>query len=201
MPRPIPRDESLDATIALIRDPYGFVRKRCQRHGSDLFETRLLLRRTVCMTGPEAARLFYDEDRFARRGVMPERIRGTLLGRGGVQGLDDAAHRHRKRMFMALMAPERIARLASWRGSVLGMEEAAAAMMASLAFMVGSWESMGVNGRKSGVAGQALQQRRRPRRVHRPLAHRFDVGGEVAVLLQIRHALADGGELVFHQRR
>lgn len=51
MPRPIPRDESFDATLALIRDPYEFVRKRSQRHGSDLFETRLLLRRTVCMIG------------------------------------------------------------------------------------------------------------------------------------------------------
>ena len=111
MPRPIPRDASFDATLALIRDPYGFVRKRCQRYGSDLFETRLLLRRTVCMTGPEAARLFYDPDRLVRRGALPELIRSTLLGRGGVQGLDGEAHRHRKRMFMSLMAPERIARL------------------------------------------------------------------------------------------
>ena len=119
MPRPIPRDESFDATLALIRDPYEFVRKRSQRHGSDLFETRLLLRRTVCMIGPEAARLFYDQDRFVRRGAMPERIRSTLLGRGGVQGLDDAAHRHRKRMFMALMTPERIARLGEMTAEVL----------------------------------------------------------------------------------
>jgi fatty-acid peroxygenase len=64
------------------------------------------------MSGPEAARIFYDQDRFVRRGAMPGRIRGTLLGRGGVQGLDDEAHRHRKRMFMSLMTPERIARLA-----------------------------------------------------------------------------------------
>nr|WP_264185562.1 cytochrome P450 [Roseicella aerolata] len=103
----------------MLRDPYGFVRERCRRHGSDLFETRLLLHRTVCMTGPEAVRLFYDQDRFARRGVMPERIRSTLLGRGGVQGLDDAAHRHRKRMFMALMTPERIAALGALTAEIL----------------------------------------------------------------------------------
>lgn len=119
MPRPIPRDESFDATLALIRDPYGFVRKRCQRYGSDLFETRLLLRRTICTTGPEAARLFYDQDRFVRRGVMPERIRSTLLGRGGVQGLDGEAHRHRKRMFMSLMSPERIAELGELPAGIL----------------------------------------------------------------------------------
>lgn len=107
----IPRDTSFDATLALLRDPYGFVQKRCQRYGSDLFETRLLLRRTICMRGRDAAELFYDPERFQRRGAMPERIRRTLLGRGGVQGLDDEAHRHRKQMFMALMTPERIAGL------------------------------------------------------------------------------------------
>ncbi|MFC3726205.1 cytochrome P450 [Neoaquamicrobium sediminum] len=43
---------------------------------------------------------------------MPERIRRTLIGRGGVQGLDDAEHQHRKQMFMSLMTPERIGELA-----------------------------------------------------------------------------------------
>ncbi len=109
----IPRDKGFDSTLALIRDPYRFVQKRCRRYGTDLFETRLLLRRTICMTGPDAARLFYDQDRFIRRSAMPERIRRTLLGRGGVQGLDDEAHRHRKRMFMSLMTPERIGGLGS----------------------------------------------------------------------------------------
>lgn len=107
----IPRDERFDATLALIRDPYEFVRKRARRYGSDLFWTRLLLRPTICMTGPEATRLFYDPERFVRRGAMPERIRKTLLGRSGVQGLDGDAHLHRKQMFMALMAPARIAAL------------------------------------------------------------------------------------------
>lgn len=111
MPR-IPRDENFDGTLALVRDPYGFVSKRCRRYGSDLFETRLMLRETICMTGPEAAELFYDGGRFVRRGAMPGRVQKTLLGRGGVQGLDDEAHRHRKRMLMALMTPKRIGRLA-----------------------------------------------------------------------------------------
>ena len=116
----IPRDESFDATLALIRDPYGFIAARCGRYGSDVFRTRFLLRETICMTGPEAARLFYDRDRFVRAGAMPGRVRATLLGRGGVQGLDDAAHRHRKRMLMSLMTPGRIAELsglvrARWR--------------------------------------------------------------------------------------
>jgi fatty-acid peroxygenase len=119
---PIPRERALDSTIPLLRDPYRFIPTRARRHGADLFEARLLLRRTVCMTGPEAARLFYDPERFERRGAMPGAVRKTLLGEGGVQGLDGEAHRHRKRMLMSLMAPERIERLVAaavseWRAA------------------------------------------------------------------------------------
>jgi fatty-acid peroxygenase len=115
----IPRD-SLDSTIALIRDPYGFISKRSRHYQSDLFETRLMLRKTICLTGPESAELFYDPSRFVRRDASPGRIQKTLFGQGGVQGLDDEAHRHRKEMFMSLMTPERIGQLGeltagSWR--------------------------------------------------------------------------------------
>lgn len=107
----LPRDTYLDNTLALFREPYDFVSNRCRRFGSDLFETRLMLRRTICMTGPDAARLFYDQERFIRRGAMPEPIRATLLGKGGIQGLDDEDHRHRKQMFLSFMTPESIGRL------------------------------------------------------------------------------------------
>src|SRR3546814_4573317 len=95
----IPRDNRPDATLALLNDPYRFISKQCRAYGSDLFETRLMLRKTICMTGPEAARLFYDQSRFTRHGAMIGRIQKTLLGKGGVQGLDNEAHRHRKKMF------------------------------------------------------------------------------------------------------
>src|SRR3546814_5027775 len=108
---PIPHDLSFDSTFALLLDPYGFISKRCRRYGADLFQTRLLLRPTICMTGPEAAELFYRQDLFARRGAAPGRIQKTLLGQGGVQGLDGEAHRHRKQMFMSLMTPERLEEL------------------------------------------------------------------------------------------
>lgn len=104
----IPRDRSLDSTLALLLDPYGFISGRCRKYRADLFETRLMLRRTICMTGPSAAEIFYDQRKFVRRGAMPERIRRTLIGRGGVQGLDGAEHQHRKQMFMSLMTPDRI---------------------------------------------------------------------------------------------
>jgi fatty-acid peroxygenase len=64
------------------------------------------------MTGAAAAELFYDPDRFIRHGAMPHRILATLLGRRGVQTLDDDEHRHRKQLFMSLMSPARVARMA-----------------------------------------------------------------------------------------
>lgn len=112
MPTPLPRERVPDCTLALVRDPYRFIGPRCAKHGTDAFEARILLRRTVCMSGPAAAELIYDETRFTRAGAMPGRIKKTLLGYGGVQGLDGAEHAHRKAMFVDhLMRPERVARL------------------------------------------------------------------------------------------
>lgn len=108
----VPKDKEFDSTLAFIRDPYRFISMRCRDLHSDLFETRLRLRKTICMLGPEAAQLFCEPSKFARRGAMPLRIQKTLLGQGGVQGLDDEAHRHRKQMFMSLMSTERIEQLA-----------------------------------------------------------------------------------------
>ncbi|WP_454271309.1 hypothetical protein [Roseovarius sp. MBR-51] len=63
------------------------------------------------MTGSAAAEVFYSDDKLIRAGSMPGRIQKTLLGEGGIQGLDGAAHQHRKKMFMSLMGTEHIAAL------------------------------------------------------------------------------------------
>lgn len=121
--RPLPRDDPFDSSLALFAEGNTFIQRRCRRLHSDLFETRLLLRRTVCMLGEEAARLFYDRDKFQRHGAMPRRVQKTLLGIGGVQGLDGAQHVQRKHLFVeALMSPPRIAALAriaetEWRAA------------------------------------------------------------------------------------
>lgn len=99
----IPRDDRFDSSFALLRDPYRFISDRRRSSGSDLFEARLQFRKTICMTGSEAARLFYDPDRFMRIGAMPKAVQKTLLGVGGVQSLDDDAHRRRKHMFVSLL--------------------------------------------------------------------------------------------------
>lgn len=107
----IPKEKGFDSSLALFRDGYRFISRRCERHQSDLFRTRLLLRPTICMRGEAAARLFYDESRFRRQGAAPRRLQKVLVGEGGVQGLDDADHRNRKQMFMSLMTPEAISEL------------------------------------------------------------------------------------------
>jgi len=108
---PIPADTSFDSTLDLLRDPYRFISRKCHDKGLKLFQTRILLRKTICMTGQEAAIFFYNEKNFVRKGGMPEPIVATLLGKGGVQSLDGDAHKHRKRMFMSFMTPDSIQRL------------------------------------------------------------------------------------------
>lgn len=110
---PVPRDKSPESTLALATEGYRFIAKRCERYRSDLFETRLLLEKTICMQGEEAARVFYDPERFARQGAIAEPLKATLFGHGDVQELDGGAHRHRKEMFMSLMSREGIQRLRS----------------------------------------------------------------------------------------
>ncbi len=108
----IPQEPGFDSTRALLADPYRFIGRRCRAHNAPFFRTRILLRRTICMSGPQAAQLFYDPQRFERRGATPEPVRATLFGKGGVQGLDGEAHRSRKRMLLDLLAPSRARDLA-----------------------------------------------------------------------------------------
>lgn len=109
--RRIPKEHVLDAAIPiLLSSGYNYISERCNRFGTDIFETRVLLRRALCIRGEEAAELFYDSELFKRRGAAPGRIVHGLLGRGGVHGLDGDAHRRRKTMFMSLMGPEELNR-------------------------------------------------------------------------------------------
>lgn len=110
---PMPRHPFPDAAVPFLLDPYGFIQKNCRRLGADLFQARLLGMPAICMTGPEAAELFYDESRFTRTNAAPPPVIKTLFGPGGVQTLDGEAHRHRKRMLMSFMTPERLADIAA----------------------------------------------------------------------------------------
>jgi fatty-acid peroxygenase len=100
-----------ESSLSVISNPYGFIGETCRKHQTPLFETRLLLSKAVCMLGADAAQVFYDETRITRKGATPGRVQKVLFGKGGVQGLDDAAHKHRKAMFVELLGPTEVERL------------------------------------------------------------------------------------------
>src|SRR3569832_1754011 len=106
-----PRDPGLDNPLALFRDGYLYIPTRCRRYHSDEFKTRLLLQDTICMSGAEAAALFYDADRFVRKGAAPMRVQKTLFGVGSEQGLDGERHLHRKLLFMPLIDDSNVEQL------------------------------------------------------------------------------------------
>lgn len=105
------RDRTPDATLALLRQGYAFVSRRCEALGTDVFETRLLGQRVVCMQGEEAARVFYEPGRITRQGAIPPTVLKLLQAKGSVATLNDAAHRRRKAMFISLMSRESLDRL------------------------------------------------------------------------------------------
>lgn len=98
----IPRETQAESSLSLLGEGYSFIPSRCQRLGTDLFQVRLLMQNTICMSGEEAAKLFYDEQLFQRQHAAPRMLQKTLFGQGGVQGLDGDAHRHRKLLFLSL---------------------------------------------------------------------------------------------------
>jgi len=109
--REIPSDRGVDSTLQLLLEGYRFITHRCERLQSNIFQTRLLFKKTICLRGEDAAKVFYDNERFCRKNAAPKRVQKTLLGEGGVQGLDGETHRQRKQVFMSLMTPENMAHL------------------------------------------------------------------------------------------
>jgi fatty-acid peroxygenase len=107
----IPRVPAMKSVFSLWRNGYEFISKECQRLQSDVFTTKLGTKRYICMQGEEAAKIFYDTEKFTRVGAAPKFVQKTLFGEGGVQGLDGAQHRHRKELFMSFMAEENVEKL------------------------------------------------------------------------------------------
>jgi fatty-acid peroxygenase len=46
-----------DRTLALLSESYTLIPERCRRLGIDVFESRIMLKKVVCMTGEEATRV------------------------------------------------------------------------------------------------------------------------------------------------
>ncbi len=99
---------SRDSTMALLREGYQFIPNRCKSLKSEVFQAKILSKEVMCLSGHNAAKLFYNNDLFERKNAAPERLQKSLTGKGGVQSLDDAAHRNRKAMFLSLMSPGKL---------------------------------------------------------------------------------------------
>jgi fatty-acid peroxygenase len=103
-----------DLAPALLRHGYRAIARAREPHGreQDVFVSRLLGRRTVVVRGDLGARLLYDEQRIRRQGAVPRALAALLFGRDAVHGLDGAAHRARKRIFLDLLTPDSVDALA-----------------------------------------------------------------------------------------
>ncbi|WP_040229103.1 cytochrome P450 [Bhargavaea cecembensis] len=108
MTKEIPKERGIDHTFSLLTEGYNYVGKRMSGMDTDIFETRLLGKKMIIMTGRDAAELFYDETKFKREGALPLRVQKTLFGVGGIQTMDGQKHKIRKAMFMSLMSDERL---------------------------------------------------------------------------------------------
>ncbi|MGM8216264.1 cytochrome P450 [Bacillaceae bacterium W0354] len=104
----VPYNSRVDESIELLMEGYQFILNRKKKHQSNLFQTRLLGKKVICMSGKEAAELFYNNELFQRKGAAPKRIQKTLFGEQAIQSLDGQAHKHRKQFFMSFMTVENI---------------------------------------------------------------------------------------------
>lgn len=107
----MPREEGIDHTLSLMREGYMYILNRRRSFNSDVFETRLFGKKAICMGGKEASKVFYDNEKFKRNGAAPNRAIQTLFGKNSVQVLDGQNHKHRKKMFMSILSPDRINKL------------------------------------------------------------------------------------------
>lgn len=109
----IPKENCADASLALLREGYTFISSRCAQFGTDVFQTRLMGRTAFCLTGAEAAEIFYEPDRMTRRGALPKSTLRLLQDDGSVATLDGPCHRRRKAMFLELISRKRAEEIAA----------------------------------------------------------------------------------------
>jgi len=104
----IPCEGTMDHSLSLLLDGYSFIQNRCYKYKTDIFQTHLLGQKAICMSGKDAAKVFYDNEYFKRKDVTPKRVQKTLTGQQGVQGLDGKEHMNRKQMFLSIMTPDNV---------------------------------------------------------------------------------------------
>ncbi|RNI25044.1 cytochrome P450 [Rufibacter latericius] len=107
----IPQEKVLDNSLRLLLEGFPFIQNRVERFQSNIFKTRIMFQNVICLHGEEAAKVFYDPDKFMRYQAIPNRIQRTLMGKDAIQTMDGEVHLHRKAMFMSLMNPDSLHKL------------------------------------------------------------------------------------------
>lgn len=106
-PRPV-----IDSTLSLLINGFAWLPSAWRRRSGNVVRTRLTGRHAVALRGPEAVEFVYDDKHLRREGTIPEPIKSTLFGHGGVQDLDGERHRVRRELFLRLLTdPGNIAEL------------------------------------------------------------------------------------------
>lgn len=110
------KDKDIESFFNLSREGYMFIKNRMDQYKTNIFETRLLGKKVICISGGEGAKIFYDQERLKKNNALPKRVQKTLFGMNAIQTMDGEEHLHRKKLFMALMTPfhgEQLAKLVS----------------------------------------------------------------------------------------
>src|SRR5689334_14545252 len=94
----------LGETLDFARNGFGFVAERVAKYGP-VFQTHMLGRHTVVISGPDAVREFIDAGKIERDGSMPPHIQ-ELFGGRSLPLLDGDIHKTRKRIVMATFSRE-----------------------------------------------------------------------------------------------
>ncbi len=93
-------------TLDFLKDSYGFTAVRVAKYGP-VFQTSLLGRRRVVISGPEACARWVDESIIQRADSMPGPVR-DVFGGASLPLLDGHAHRARKRLVSSAFAAQRL---------------------------------------------------------------------------------------------
>jgi fatty-acid peroxygenase len=95
----------LDQTLAFGTKGYAWLPDLRRRSHGRPVPVRFGGQAAVAISGPDAARFFYQQGNLERHTALPAPVVDTLFGRG-VHTLDGEAHRARKALFVALLMHE-----------------------------------------------------------------------------------------------
>ncbi len=95
----------LDQTLSFATKGYAWLPDLRRRSRGRPLPIRFGGQPAVVLSGPDAARFFYDQGNLERHTALPSPVVDTIFGRG-VHTLDGEAHKARKALFVALLMHE-----------------------------------------------------------------------------------------------